>query len=98
MTSNVYRYTGQQFDAPTGLYSLRARYYNPALGRFLSRDTAGIRLANPADLNRYSYAANNSINASDPTGQQTLGEYAQENQQTAEEEPVVAEAGSVDGH
>jgi len=38
-TVNSYRYTGQQLDTNTGLYSLRARYYNPALGRFLSQDT-----------------------------------------------------------
>ncbi|MDX1992375.1 MAG: RHS repeat-associated core domain-containing protein [bacterium] len=29
-----YLYTGQQFDAATGLYSLRARYYDPGTGRF----------------------------------------------------------------
>jgi len=39
-SDNPYLYTGQQFDALTGLYSLRARYYDPALGRFLSRDPA----------------------------------------------------------
>ena len=38
-TTNSYLYTGQQFDTATGLYDLRARYYNPALGRFLSQDT-----------------------------------------------------------
>lgn len=34
-----YLYTGQQYDATTQLYSLRARVYNPTEGRFLSRDT-----------------------------------------------------------
>ncbi|MCA9915125.1 MAG: hypothetical protein KC496_17340, partial [Anaerolineae bacterium] len=34
-----YLYTGQQFDPLTELYSLRARYYDPTLGRFLSQDT-----------------------------------------------------------
>ncbi|MBZ0305708.1 MAG: hypothetical protein K8I82_06535 [Anaerolineae bacterium] len=38
-TPNHYLYTGQQYDAETGLYSLRARYYNPSDGRFLSRDS-----------------------------------------------------------
>jgi RHS repeat-associated protein len=41
-TINPYLYTGQQFDSLTGLYSLRARYYDPTTGRFTSRDTAGI--------------------------------------------------------
>jgi RHS repeat-associated protein len=31
-------YRGEQYDSDLGLYYLRARYYNPATGRFLSRD------------------------------------------------------------
>ena len=31
-------FTGHQFDAATGLFYARARYYDPALGRFLSQD------------------------------------------------------------
>ena len=31
-------FTGQRFDAETGLYYYKRRYYSPALGRFLSRD------------------------------------------------------------
>ncbi len=33
-TPNVYLYRGEQYDADLGLYYLRARYYNPATGRF----------------------------------------------------------------
>jgi RHS repeat-associated protein len=72
-TANNYRYTGQQFDNQTGLYSLRARYYNPSEGRFLSRDTWQIDQNNPIELNRYGYTANNSVNATDPSG--LLAEY-----------------------
>ncbi|MBZ0099447.1 MAG: RHS repeat-associated core domain-containing protein, partial [Taibaiella sp.] len=67
-TPNAYLYTGQQYDAETGLYSLRARYYNPADGRFLSRDSYAYNYQNPFELNRYSYAANNPTNGYDPTG------------------------------
>ncbi len=67
-TTNSYLYTGQQFDSLTGLYDLRARYYNPALGRFLSQDTYPVNLSNPVELNRYVYVANSPINAIDPTG------------------------------
>ncbi len=65
-TVNPYRYTGQQFDSLTGLYDLRARYYDPTTGRFLSRDTAGIDVSNPVEVNRYSYAQENPINLIDP--------------------------------
>ena len=67
-TENSYLYTGQQFDDLTGLYSLRARYYDPGLGRFLSQDTAGVLYGNPVELNRYVYTANDPVNHLDPSG------------------------------
>ena len=63
-----YLYTGQQFDAPTGLYSLRARYYNTTLGQFLSRDTVN------DGLNFYGYVHGNPINRYDPSGHTALTE------------------------
>jgi hypothetical protein len=45
-----------------------ARYYDAALGRFISADTIIASLANPQSLNRYAYAYNNPINNTDPTG------------------------------
>jgi len=74
-TANPYLYTGQQYDTTTGLYNLRARYYNPADGRFLSRDTAGFDQSSPTNLNRYLYAASDPINGMDPSGYDTA-EYA----------------------
>ena len=53
-----FRYTGQQNDVETGFYDLRARYYAPGIGRFVSRDRVFGNLGNPASLNRYSYATN----------------------------------------
>jgi len=38
-TDNRYLYTGQQFDTTTGHYHLRARQYDPSLGRFMGMDT-----------------------------------------------------------
>jgi RHS repeat-associated protein len=67
-TANNYRYTGQQFDSLTGLYSLRSRYYNPSEGRFLSKDTWELDQYNPIEYNRYSYVGNDPLNNSDPSG------------------------------
>ena len=60
-TANPYLYTGQQLDELIGLYNLRARNYDPTLGRFLSRDVAAINFNNPFELNRYGYVANNPL-------------------------------------
>jgi len=68
-----YLYTGQQYDPLTELYSLRARYYDPTLGRFLSQDTYPYDYHNPAELNRYGYTANNPVNWSDRSG--NMAEY-----------------------
>ena len=46
-TPNNYLYRGEQYDQDLGLYYLRARYYNPATGRFLSRDPGRSRTAAP---------------------------------------------------
>ncbi len=75
-TVNPYRYTGQQLDSLTGLYDLRARYYDPTSGRFLSRDTAGIDVSNPVEVNRYSYAQDDPINLIDPSGHDATDEDA----------------------
>lgn len=52
---------------PTGLTHLGAREYDPTLGRFLSVDPI-IDINDPAQMNAYSYAHNNPITQSDPTG------------------------------
>uniref|UniRef100_UPI003D7572AD RHS repeat domain-containing protein n=1 Tax=Streptomyces sp. bgisy027 TaxID=3413770 RepID=UPI003D7572AD len=52
---------------PTGLVHLGAREYDPTLGRFLSVDPV-IDLDYPAQMNAYSYAHNNPVTKSDPSG------------------------------
>jgi RHS repeat-associated protein len=39
--ANAYTYTGREYDAETGLYNFRARYYHAQLGRFVNRDPIG---------------------------------------------------------
>nr|WP_255722059.1 RHS repeat-associated core domain-containing protein [Ectothiorhodospira lacustris] len=59
-----FRYTGQQYLGGLNLYYYKARFYSPALGRFLQTDPIGTR----DDLNLYAYVGNNPVNFSDPTG------------------------------
>src|SRR5258706_5140954 len=60
-------YAGEYRDA-TGLINLRARSYDPVLGRFTGRDTfAGVASA-PQTGNRYSYAVANPLRFADPSG------------------------------
>ncbi|HEX5927302.1 MAG TPA: RHS repeat-associated core domain-containing protein [Baekduia sp.] len=60
---NPFRYAGQYTDDKTGFQDLRARYYDPATGQFLSRDPL-----EDSTLQPYAYADNNPTNATDPTG------------------------------
>jgi hypothetical protein len=47
---------------------MRARYYDPGTGGFLSQDTWTIDRGNPVELNRYGYVAGNPVNYVDPSG------------------------------
>jgi len=65
---NDFQYTGEQVDDETGLIYLRSRYYDPEIGRFISRDPfAGFDTA-PQSLNRYTYVQNNPVRYADPSG------------------------------
>ena len=71
------KYIGQEFDAETGLNYLNARYYNTTTGRFISQDPMFWSfdkdyLIDPQQWNAYSYARNNPIVGSDPSGLLTL--------------------------
>ena len=62
------KFTGQRLDG-TGLYYYGARYYDPAIGRFINADIIAPDYNNPQSLNRYSYCFNNPLRYIDPTGQ-----------------------------
>ena len=70
--SGRFAFTGREWDAETGLYYYRARYYDPELGRFISRDPIGFE---SGDANLFRYARNSPIRFRDPTGTLTALEY-----------------------
>jgi len=65
--SSAFGFTGEQSDS-TGLQYLRARYYDPAVGRFLTTDPFPGFASLPSTLHPYQYALNNPINLTDPSG------------------------------
>ena len=60
--NNPYRYSGEYYDAESGYTFLRARYYDPAIGRFISEDPA------LDGYNWYVYCENDPVNMEDPSG------------------------------
>ncbi|MGE4180758.1 MAG: PASTA domain-containing protein [Limisphaerales bacterium] len=72
-TVNQFLYTGQQFDPNVGFYYLRARYYDPAVGRFATPDQVEGNIFDPPSLHRYTYAHNNPVNRHDPSGRFLAG-------------------------
>ena len=65
-------FTGEQIDN-NGLQYLRARYYSPELGTFLSRDPVFGQVGVAMSMNGYSYAHSNPTNFTDPSGQFVCG-------------------------
>ena len=67
-SNNTRRFTGETQD-PTGLYYLRAHYYDPATGRFLTRDPFPGLAILPTTQHPYVYVGNNPVNLVDPGGE-----------------------------
>ena len=71
-SNNKYQYAGEQKDS-TGNYYLRARYYNPSIGRFTQMDSYMGQSNNPITLHKYLYANANPVMYTDPSGYMSLG-------------------------
>jgi RHS repeat-associated protein len=85
-TPNDYRSCGERFDGNLGFYHLRARFMNPAAGRFITMDTFEGSNSDPLTLHKYLYARANPVRNVDPSGRASL----------VEEEIVIADAGILD--
>ncbi|CAH1202547.1 hypothetical protein PAECIP111893_01828 [Paenibacillus plantiphilus] len=66
--SNPFRYTGEIQDDESGYIYLRARYYDPSMGRFINEDSYEGELTNPLSQNFYTYVYNNPLRYIDPSG------------------------------
>ena len=61
---NTLQFAGREYDTETQLHYDRARYLDPALGRFVSEDPLGLN----GGINPYTFVGNDPINGSDPSG------------------------------
>ena len=64
----LFGYAGREAE-PSGLYNMRARYYDPYMRRFIQRDPIGLA----GGINQYAYAGNNPVNYRDPSGLAPVG-------------------------
>ena len=69
-TANPFTYVGGLgvMAEHHGLYFMRARFYDPAIGRFLGKDPVEGALTDPQGLHRYVYGRNNPLTSVDPSG------------------------------
>jgi RHS repeat-associated protein len=68
----AYLHSGEQFDPDLQHYYLRARYYDPATGRFNRLDPFAGDNFDPQSLHKYAYAHADPVNGIDPSGQFTI--------------------------
>ncbi len=66
-----FKFVGQHgvMTEPNGFYYMRARYYDPYVGRFISEDPIGFE---GGDVNLYAYVGNNPLNLVDPIGEKVF--------------------------
>ncbi len=67
-TPDRYRFTQHELDPDTALVYAKARYYHPAIGRFITTDPVGGSVGSSQSWNRYAYVLNRPVKLVDPTG------------------------------
>jgi RHS repeat-associated protein len=90
---SFFGYTGRERDEESDLNYYRARYYDPELGRFISKDPIGFAAG---DVNQFRYVGNGPTNATDPSGAFSNEELPQQDKEhtkaiTSPEEPTRAQ-------
>ncbi len=73
-SANPYRYRGEQYDSDLDAYYLRARYYQPGTGRFLTTDPVEGMIGDSLSTHRYLYGYDNPVNNIDPSGEMNVQE------------------------
>jgi len=69
-------YRGERHDPATGLVYLRARWYDPSTGRFMTPDVADGTTEDSRTLNRYVYALSDPLNKLDRSGEFGLASFS----------------------
>jgi RHS repeat-associated protein len=72
--TSTFGFQGDPTDADTGLVDMTSRDYDPALGRFNTRDVVFGDPVRPSSLNQFTYGFANPVTTSDPTGMFPLNE------------------------
>ncbi|MCB1555584.1 MAG: tandem-95 repeat protein [Xanthomonadales bacterium] len=65
-------YRGEAFDPNVGFYYLRARWMDPSVGRFVTKDAFAGFGRSPQSLHKYQYANDDPVNGVDPSGYMTM--------------------------
>lgn len=74
---NPLRFAAREWDPDARLYYVRARFYDPSTGRFLSCDPEMGNMADPLSWNPYAYAGNSPLGHTDPLGASRIAAAAQ---------------------
>jgi RHS repeat-associated protein len=69
-TTSRLTWKGLSYDPDVGLTYMRARWYDPNIGRFVSEDPLGLE----GGINPYVYANNDPVNGFDPSGAKSMAE------------------------
>lgn len=72
-SENAFLFAGEQYDADLGQYYLRARNYDPRIGRLISQDSYEGRIGEPLTLHKYMYVHADPVNNVDPSGMMAIG-------------------------